>query len=134
MAKASWKTPTPRSARRSARRYCGSPVRLPALCALGGRVDPASGHISDPDCERAAGCVEEEVVAGRDDDEQHHGRIAPADRACDAALGEHGDGDADEQRVAEMKARDSRERVVETAEEVRAQVDLRVVRDGVHEA
>ena len=48
--------------------------------------------------------------------------------------GKRGEPGADEQRVAEVEARDGGDRVVEGAEQVRAEVDLGALRDRVGEA
>src|SRR6266545_874028 len=118
-----------RCARRSARRGGGSRTRSPLPLAPG-PVEGASEQVTGADRERARCRVEEEVVSRRDDDDHHQGRVAPADHT----VAERGERQADEQRVPEVQARHRGERVVEAAEQVRAEVDLRLRGDGVHKA
>ena len=91
---------------------------------------PQADHRDEPASRR----VEDEVVPRRDDVEQHEGRVERADQAHPAVRGRRRQDDADEQRVAEVHARNRGERVVEAPEEVGAQVHVRVRGDGVHEA
>ena len=86
------------------------------------------------DHEPACGGVEEEVIPRRDDREEHERRIGGTEQAHPAAARERVDGRADEQGVAEVQARHGRERVVEAAERVRAQVDVCAAGDRVREA
>ena len=74
------------------------------------------------------------MVARRDDDQQHRPGIEhPGDpqRAVPGHRHEHG---SDDHGIAEVKARDGGERVVERAENVRAEVERGGARDGVREA
>src|SRR5687767_13785557 len=77
--------------------------------------------------------VEQEVVPGRDDVEEHERRVEQADDADCGAPRVCEERCADDQRVAEVHARDGRERVVEASEQVRAEVHVRVRRHRVDE-
>ena len=79
----------------------------------------------DHDHETARRRVEEEVIPGGDDVEEHERRIEGAEHAHPAALREHRERDADDQRVAEVQRRHCGERVVEGTEQIRAQVQAR---------
>ena len=70
----------------------------------------------------------------RDDDQEHQRRVGGAGEPQPAARRELRDRDADDQRVAEVEARHGRDRVVEAAEQVGAEVQARVRADGVREA
>lgn len=75
--------------------------------------------------------VEEEVVAGRDDDEQHEQRVEHADEeahGASAAVAEQAG--TDDERLADVHARDGGVGVVERADEARVEVDV-AARDGV---
>ena len=58
-----------------------------------------------------------------DDDQEHRGGVGGSDDRQPAIRGELGECDADDQRIAEVQARDGRDRVVEAAEQVGAQVE-----------
>src|SRR3954447_10479927 len=130
---ASSATPERRFTRRSAHRGGGSPCRSSLRFAPGG-LDPARDEVAGADCNAAGSRVEEEVVTGRDDDEQHQRGVDGSEHAHELAASDDGERDTDEQRVTEVQARDGGERVVEAAEEIGAQIDLRIVRNRVDEA
>src|SRR6266536_1660788 len=72
--------------------------------------------------ERAGGGVEEEVVAGGDDDEQHKRRVERSDRADEEASTVAEQAGGDDQRVADVHARQGGVRVVQRAEEAAVEV------------
>ena len=76
---------------------CGQPHRLDGRCPQPGGDEPAGG-----DDETACGRVEEEVVAGADDDQQHQRGIGGAEAAEPTLRGELRQRDADDQGVAEV--------------------------------
>ena len=74
------------------------------------------------------------MVPGGDDHEQHEQGVHGTGDAHDSASGETRDGHADEQREADVHARDGGVRVVEARDEVRGQVDRGRAADRVADA
>jgi hypothetical protein len=91
------------------------------------------GRRGQPSDRCAGGGVEEEVVAGRDDHEQHEGRVERAECADEQVPGVAEQAGSDDQGIAEVHARNGGVGVVERADEAVVEVDV-TVRDGVDDA
>src|SRR5262249_59566821 len=87
------------------------PLRSGASCHWGSRRGGYHGY------ECAGGGVEEEVVAGIDDHEQHERRVERSERAHERAASVVEQAGADDQRVADVHAGDGGVGVVERADE-----------------
>jgi hypothetical protein len=77
----------------------------------------------NPDYDGAGERVEEEVVAGRDDDEEHEGRVEQADEANGASATVPKQARGHDECVADVHARDCGVGVIERADEARVEVD-----------
>src|SRR6266516_5703246 len=83
--------------------------------------------------ERTSGGVEEEVVAGGDDHEQYERRVRGRKAANKPSSSVAEQAGGDDQRVADVHARNGRVRVVERADEPVVEVEV-AARDGVGDA
>ena len=103
----------------------------PVRSGASGQWDRRRGGNDGDQCARDG--VEEEVVAGGDDHEQHEGRIERSNRAHERAASLEEQGDADDQCVADVHAGNGGVGVVERADDPLVEVDV-AVRDGVGDA